>query len=313
LPSGAEFLVEGTDNLLDAALRSGLPLQYGCSNGNCGACMARKVVGELLQTRSHDYRLSERQRADGFFLMCCHTGRGDLVIEAGEQSPETVPEQIIPVRINQVESVGNTRILHLVTPRSQRLQFLAGQRALLQAEQWSGIYSLASCPCDDRHLEFHIDRDGSAFADFVFNELRKDQVLQLKGPAGRFVLDKSLSRPILLIAVGTSFAPVKSLIQQLFNLEFSEPIHLIWYAAEGEHYLPNLPRSWADAIDNFSFELQSYGNDVHLRDALQEVVERFSTWDIYLAASSALTEKIKQFAISRNLSITRWHFESNSR
>jgi CDP-4-dehydro-6-deoxyglucose reductase len=62
LPSGHEFLLEGTDTILEAALRAGLAVNYGCSNGNCGLCKARIVSGEVKKIGRHDYVLSAAEK-----------------------------------------------------------------------------------------------------------------------------------------------------------------------------------------------------------------------------------------------------------
>ena len=64
-PSGHEFIVEGHDTLLQAGLKAGLKLNYGCGNGTCGLCKARVVAGDTVKVQHHDYSLSESEKSQG--------------------------------------------------------------------------------------------------------------------------------------------------------------------------------------------------------------------------------------------------------
>src|SRR3970282_640744 len=132
-PSGRGYFVDGNDSLLEAALRAGLSLDYGCSAGSCGKCKARVVSGQVHRTRHSDYVLTAAEKNADVVLMCCHTALGDLVIEAREaHGAADMPLQSIDARIKSVSPLGDDmRLLHLQTPRSNRLRFLAGQSASL--------------------------------------------------------------------------------------------------------------------------------------------------------------------------------------
>jgi ferredoxin len=142
-PSRHEFFAEGADTLLEAALKAGLAVNYGCSNGNCGLCKARVVSGQVKKVRPHDYVLSEAEKNQGYTLLCSHAAVGDLVLEALETgSAGDIPQQQIVARIKANEALGeDVRLLHLQTPRNNRLRFLAGQSATLTAGE-----TRPSCP-----------------------------------------------------------------------------------------------------------------------------------------------------------------------
>jgi CDP-4-dehydro-6-deoxyglucose reductase len=258
-PSGREFFIDGSDSLLEAALRAGLSLDYGCSAGSCGKCKARILSGQAHRTRHSDYALTAAEKNAGVVLMCCHTALTDLVIEAREaQGAADMPLQSIEARIKSVSPLGDdVRLLHLQTPRSNRLRFLAGQSASLSlAEGASTSVPIASCPCDDRNLQFHIRRSrGDAFAERVFGGLKGVDSVRIEGPRGQFVLSEESHRPLIFIAGESGFAPIKSLIEHALALDAAETLHLYWIASsEGGHYLDNLCRAWSDALDNFHYE-----------------------------------------------------------
>jgi CDP-4-dehydro-6-deoxyglucose reductase len=168
-----------------------------------------------------------------------------------------MPLQTIDARIKAVSPMGeDLRLLHLQTPRSNRLRFLAGQSVRLSlGEGAAASFPVASCPCDERNLHFHVRRRaGDAFAERVFAGLKDVDTVRVEGPRGEFVLDETSTRPLVFVAFDTGFAPVKSLIEHAMALDASESLHLYWIAgAEGGHYLDNLCRSWNDALDNFRY------------------------------------------------------------
>jgi len=286
-PSGREFFVDGNDSLLEAALRSGLSLDYGCSIGSCGKCKARVASGQVQRTRHSDYALTAAEKHAGVVLMCCHTALTDLVIEAREaHGARDMPLQSIDTRVKSVSPLGDeVRLLHLQTPRSNRLRFLAGQSATLSLADGIGAsLPVASCPCDDRNLQFHVRRDaGNAFAERVFGGLKGVEAMRVEGPRGEFVLDEASPRPLVFIAGESGFAPIKSLIEHAMALDAAETMHLYWIArAEGGHYLDNLCRSWSDALDNFRYTPIVSDNESALQRVLQDH-PRLAECDVYLA------------------------------
>lgn len=165
-PSGREFLVEGSETLLKAALRAGLAPNYGCGTGICGSCRARIVAGETRATAPADYRFSAAEKTQNPVLLCVSTAlSSELVLELLEaRTPEDIPEQHIVAKVRGIEALSDEVMqLHLQTPRSNPLRFLAGQRVTLGVGaagegELGAEYPLASCPCDGRNLAFHIAR-----------------------------------------------------------------------------------------------------------------------------------------------------------
>jgi CDP-4-dehydro-6-deoxyglucose reductase len=291
-PSGREFFVDGSDSLLEAALRAGLSLDYGCSIGGCGKCKARIVSGQVQRTRHSDYALTAAEKNAGVVLMCCHTALTDLVIEAREaHGAADMPLQRIDARLKSVSPLGDdVRLLHLQTPRSSRLRFLAGQSVRLSlGEEIGATLPVASCPCDDRNLQFHVRRRaGDAFAERVFGGLKGVDAVRIEGPRGEFVLNEDSHRPLVFIAGESGFAPIKSLIENAMALDAAETLHLVWIASgAGGHYLDNLCRSWSDALDDFRYTpLTAKGaladDEAVLRQVLQDH-PRLGDCDVYVA------------------------------
>ncbi len=258
LPSGREFFVEGTASILEAALHAGLNLSYGCASGNCGACKARIISGEVHKIREHDYIISDREKNLGYMLMCSNTAITDLVLEAAEaKCSEDILSRKIVGKVKKLERLTEDMVLLQVqTPRTKTLRFISGQSVTLTlAEDISGDYAIASCPCDGQHLQFHICKQpNNVFVEYVFNQLQPLQTLLIEGPKGNFLLQKESTNPAIFLAYEEGFAPIKSLIEHATALESAETLHLNWFAAStGRHYLNNLCRAWGDALDEFSY------------------------------------------------------------
>lgn len=264
LPSGRQFVVEGSDSILQAGLKSGMRFAYGCGTGTCGLCKARVVSGEVRQIQHSDYPLSDVEKRQGYALLCTHTAVSDVTVETLEaRGPADIPMQDIVATVRAVEALGAaTRLLHLQTPRTHRLRFLAGQSVTLGIADAAGDATmtapLASCPCDERNLHFHVAREDAApLAQALFEgRLRPGTAVSVRGPSGDFVLDADSTRPLVLVACDTGFAPIKSLLEHAMAGEQVEAFDLYWLATRSDgHYLANQCRAWAAAFDNFSQRL----------------------------------------------------------
>jgi len=305
-PSGSEFFVEGNESVLAAALRAGLAPAYGCGNGNCGLCKARIVSGKVRQVNNTDYPLSAAERAQGFTLLCSHTAVNDLVIEMLEaQSPEDIPEQEIVAKVRSVTKVDDEiMLLHIQTPRTNRLRFLAGQSVTLSVTgstaNFRGEYPLASCPCDDRNLLFHVRRnpadDSDDFARRLFSgALKANDAVSIFGPWGDFLLKKNSNHPLVFLACDTGFAPIKSLIEHGMALDEDTAMTLLWAATRPDgHYLANQCRSWAGALDNFRYLPLLAADEAAAGAAtvsgLAAAVADPAACDYYVAGGMAFTE-----------------------
>ena len=266
MPSGREFFVGPHETLLEAGLRAGLNLTYHCANGTCGGCKARVLSGELGEIGFHDFPISVSERAQGDILMCCTKVAGDLVIETAEATGVAdVPLQELTAKVVKLERLADDlMVVHLRTPRSKTLRFLAGQYVTLEID---GLpprdKSIASCPCSGRLLQVHFRRrKGDPFPKYVFNRLRTSKKVLVTGPFGEFTLDETSRRPIIFLAYETGFASIKSLIEHVIALELEQPLHLYWVVEKaGGHYMENYCRAWVDGLDSFRY------TPLQLRDA----------------------------------------------
>lgn len=321
LPSKQEFLVEGHDSLLEAAIRSGIPLNYGCSGGNCGLCKARLLSGEVKKTRHHDFVISEAEKIQGYILLCSNTAVSDVVIEAAVAGGvQDIPFQQISAKVKKIGHITDDMVLlHLQTPRTQRLRFLAGQSATLRVGQaFSADLPIASCPCDDRNVLFHIHRQsGNLFSDYVFDSLKEHDVVEMEGPHGEFILRKKSPRPLYFLAFDSGFAPIKSLIEHALSLE-AENICLHWFGSSQKNiYLPKVAQAWRDALDNFRYEEHVAGFDLRSvsgkrEETLLKQLNNINSGDtsllqgdIYIAGPEDAANIAERFFLDQGLPKTR--------
>lgn len=258
LPSGKTFTAQPRETLLEAGLRAGASLPYRCDNGSCGECRARIVSGQTREVRPHDYVVSEAERIRGVQLLCCVAPASDVEVEVREiGSVEEIPRQVIATKVSKLHLLdGEVMEVHLRTPRSQAMQFLPGQHALITLPGLLPRYrSLANCPCNGTHLLCYVRRaPGDAFSEYVFTTLARGDQVMVEGPEGRFTLDEASTRPIIFFAYDVGFAPLKSLIEHTMALNELRIMWCYWMTLKPEdHFLDNLCRSWADALDEFHY------------------------------------------------------------
>ena len=268
-PSGHEFEVEGRETLLQAGMRAGLKLNYGCGNGSCGMCKVRVASGEVARILHTDYPLSQAEKSQGYVLACAHTAASsELVIETLEAAgPADIPEQQIVATVRAVRPLApDTMLLHLQTPRSQRLRFLAGQSVTLGISEGGAArarLAVASCPCDDRNLHFFVARDPEdPLAARLFDGgLKAGDAVTVWGPQGEFALAEDAGHPLVFAACDTGFAPVKSLIEHALSLDAWPSVSLFWLATRPDgHFLANQCRAWSEALDPFEYALSSHAD-----------------------------------------------------
>jgi CDP-4-dehydro-6-deoxyglucose reductase len=288
LPSGHDYFVDGADSLLEGGLKSGLALDYGCSNGNCGKCRARVVSGEVRQIKAFDYVLTEEEKEAGHILTCCYTPVTDVILESAEaHGADDIPVQYIDAKVKAIKPLNDhISLLHLRTPRTRRLRFLAGQYATLgNKELEKSNYSIASCPCDDMNIQFHIDIREDTPLSRLLREGGTISDLRIEAPHGEFIIKEDSEHSDLFLAWGSGFAPIKSLVEQAMALDKAEDIHLFWFAPKGDHYQNNLCRAWDDALDNLFYHpvITDQDNNFDLR-VFEEIESLLPDFDIYISA-----------------------------
>ncbi|MBV8649271.1 CDP-6-deoxy-delta-3,4-glucoseen reductase [Paludibacterium sp.] len=257
-PSGHAFGVEAGETILEAALRQGIGLPYGCRNGACGACRGKVVSGEVEANGYSEQALSEQDRVQGYTLFCCAHPKGDVTIEANElTSAGQIQIKTLPCRVETIEKIHDVAVLRLKLPVSERLQFLAGQYIdILMKDGNKRSFSIANAPHDDAFIELHIrHQPGGSFSEYVFNQMKEREIMRFKGPMGSFFMREDSDKPILLLASGTGFAPIKGIVEHALFAGSKRPMVLYWGArTQPDLYLSALAERWqAEHPDLFRY------------------------------------------------------------
>jgi CDP-4-dehydro-6-deoxyglucose reductase len=248
-PSGHEFDVEEGESVLTAALRQHLVLPYGCRNGACGSCKGRIIEGRVDYGVYQKKALTEEEKAQGKALFCQAKPLTELVIEARTiGAARDIPIRTLPCRVQKMERLADDVIaLHLRLPANERLQFLAGQYIEFLLKDGSRrSFSMGNAPHDDELIQLHVRHvAGGQFTDHVFGKMKERDILRLEGPLGTFFLREDSAKPIVLVASGTGFAPIKSIIEHALHKGVTRPMVLYWGGRRPKDlYMDALARQW---------------------------------------------------------------------
>ena len=257
-PSGHQFACEADETVLSAAIRAGVGLPYGCKNGACGSCKGRVITGAV-EHKAHQQRaLSDDEKAQGFSLFCCATTTADLVIEAREVTGSSdYPVRKMPSRVASIERVApDVAVVTLQLPANEALAYRAGQYIeFLLRDGKRRSYSMASAPSLEGPLTLHIRyMAGGLFTEQVFNTMKERDILRFEGPHGSFFLREESDKPIVMLASGTGFAPIKALVEHMIHLKSSRPVSLYWGGRRPlDLYMHALCEEWASSLPNFRY------------------------------------------------------------
>jgi len=256
--TGHRFSAQEGESILQAALREGLVLPYGCRDGACGTCKGKLIEGKVDYGRYSPKALADAEREKGSVLFCQAKPLSDVVIEAREvRKAGDIPIRMLPSRVQRIDRpTADVAILYLKLPANERLQFLAGQYLdILLRDGTRRSFSMANAPHDDEFLQLHVRHvPGGAFTDHVFGRMKEREILRFEGPLGTFFLREDSDKPIVFVASGTGFAPIKSVIESAFAKGVARPMTLYWGCRTlKDLYLHELPALWEREHANFRY------------------------------------------------------------
>lgn len=237
LPSGRQFTMLRDETILSAALRESVGLPYGCKDGACGSCKCKLTEGRVIHGAHQLKALSEQEEAQGYVLTCCATPQTDVVLEARQVvGLNDHPIQKMPVRVTSMHRAApDVMVLRLQLPATHAFKYHAGQ--YIEFILPGGIrrsYSMANAahlsPLEGMNgIELHIRHmPGGHFTDQVFGTMKAKDILRIEGPMGSFFVRDDSPRPMILLASGTGFAPIKAIIEHLQHTGNQRPVHLYW-------------------------------------------------------------------------------------
>jgi CDP-4-dehydro-6-deoxyglucose reductase, E3 len=258
-PSGNCYEVGGDTTLLKAGLDAGLALAYSCCAGMCRTCQGRVISGSVEYNDGDPDALTEEMKANGFALMCVARPLSDCVIELIEISQQFEKPRILPCKVKAITRISSdVAIVTLRIPMNLPMRYLAGQYInILLEDGRRRSYSIAVSPSREpaMDLEIHIRHlAGGAFTDRVFETMKVGDKLQIEGPLGTFYLREDNDKPIIFLASGTGFGPIKAIIEYALRRGINRLINFYWGCRQkSDLYQIELPQKWAEDAPNFSF------------------------------------------------------------
>lgn len=256
--SGHQFQVRPSQTVLEAAIEAGINLPYGCRNGACGACKGKVISGKVMHDDYQGSAMTDAELAAGQALFCCARPLEDLVIECRELSGVNgIKPRILPVRVQKKEQLsGDVMVLFLQLPASERLQFVAGQYLeFILKDGKRRAFSIANAPHDDALIELHLRLvPGGQFTQYVFEEMPEKAILRIEAPLGTFYLREESTKPIIFVAGGTGFAPIKGIIEHMIHHGMQREIVLYRGGrVQSDLYMDELSRRWAEFLPNLRY------------------------------------------------------------
>ena len=320
--SGKRFRVDAGETVLEAARRTGLALPYSCLAGVCGSCKATLIEGECVYPRNPPSALNAAERMRHQVLLCQAVPVSDLLIAAREvASVADIPRRVFTLKLVDKSLLSDdVARLTLLTARGERMRRLPGQYLdVLLADGKRRAFSIANAPHEDDTIELHVRRvTGGGFTSSVFDHMKPGAQLRVEGPLGTFVPREDSERPMLLMAGGTGFAPIKALIEHFLHLGTRRPMTLYWGAREpADLYLHGLPERWARDVPTFRFvPVISDAEDgpalrsgfVH--EALLEDHPDLGGFDIYMGGPPTMIDAGRRAFIDAGLPEDRLYYDS---
>jgi len=359
-PLGRTILADAERSVLEAALAAGLNLPHSCKSGHCTSCRALLRAGEIAYPGGRrPAGLMAHEAEAGRVLLCQAQPRSDLVLEVrsvfragagigadavpgaaveggpGPEAAAAIEIRRLPCRVDAKRLLApDVMQLLLRLPAVESMPFQPGQYldVLLEGGRRRS-FSIASPPHDSARLELHVRHaPAGGFTTALFDAMPVGTLLRIEGPIGQFIYAPSTA-PLLLIAGGTGFAPIKSLLRHVLEVEkTTRPVHFYWGARRAiDVYEHALVRGWTRRHPNLRFvpvlseagaqppEGDDAGVDGVARSwragwvhqvAAADLGHELSRCDVYVAGPPALVEAVRTDFSARGVDPAQLRFDS---
>jgi CDP-4-dehydro-6-deoxyglucose reductase len=323
-PSGKLFQVEDGETVLAAALRQGIHLPYGCRTGSCGTCRAHLNDGHSHYPDGPPLALTALEMQSGEALLCRAVPLTDLTVEAQEiTAMANLRVKALPCRVARLKPLAHDVMgLYLRLPAVERMQFLAGQYIdILLPHNHRRSFSLANPPHDDALLELHVRNvPGGLFSKEVFQHLQEGTLLRIQGPLGTFFLREDASRPIVMIAGGTGYAPIQAMLRHIFENHRGRDVVFYWGArAARDLYADARLKEWTKTEPHFRYvpvlsepmpEDRWTGYTGFVHEALLKDLPDLAGHDIYLSGPPPMVQAARAAFPARGADPLRMYSDS---
>ncbi|MDZ7324862.1 CDP-6-deoxy-delta-3,4-glucoseen reductase [Kosakonia sacchari] len=311
-PADIAFDGESEKTLLDSALEAGIHLEHSCKNGSCGICEAQLIAGEVIDAQ-------DKVVPAGNNILTCSCRPGDDVSLQATYYPELAGQikKITPCKVVSAENVSEDVIkLVLRFPPTAQLNYLPGQYINLQYQGVTRSYSIANADAKEG-IELHIRNvPNGQMSQLVFGGLTANTLMRIEGPCGTFFIRKN-ERPVIFIAGGTGFAPVKAMVESLLAENTQRKIYIYWGMQYSGHFYSSLPRQWASENPDIHFipvvsgdEVGWQGRKGFVHNAVVEDFDNLEGFDVYACGSPVMIEASRKDLMT--LGLPAKHFYSDA-
>jgi len=302
-----EFSVSDNESILQSAINSNVYLEHSCINGNCGSCKVKIIKGTVNTLKSNG--LSESEIEEGYVLACCAKATSDLELIANYY-PElsTVKRMIQPCKVAELDFPANdVAILKLKLPPTANFKFLAGQFIDLMIKGDKRSYSIANIAETYNGIELHIRKvNNGLFSDYIFNELKLNQLLRIDGPIGSFFV-RDGNAPIIFLAGGTGFAPIKAMVEKLITNKVNRKIYIYWGVSKVAGFYSEVADGWQSQYSNIIYTPVLSGDEVYsgkkglVHQAVLNDFSDLSKYEVYACGSSMMIDAARNDFVTNGL------------
>jgi len=319
-PSQLKFSAEPHQTILDAAMAADILLPYSCRAGSCSTCKGKVLSGSVEDTANVKRVLMEEEIAAGYTLFCQARAQSDLVIEAHQVRLATdLQVKKLPVRVMGLEKLAHDVMqVQLQLPAADPLRFYPGQYLdILLKDGSRRSYSMANAPAPGNQVELHIRHmPGGVFTDSVFGAAEKPlkirDILRVEAPLGSFFLRDDSAKPIVFLASGTGFAPIRAILQQMAAQDAPRPAVLYWGGRRpADLYLDAAAQAFTQTLPGFRYvpvlsEPQAQdawtGRTGLVHHAVMADIADLSGYQVYACGAPIMVESARRdFVHSRGL------------
>jgi len=319
-PSQHTFQAAADQNILEAALAAGLVLPYSCRSGACSTCKGKVLSGNFESGVAPSQVLSEQELAEGYTLLCQIQARSDLKIESREvRLASDIQIRKLPARIiDMVQPAPDVAVMTLQLPMAEKFRYYPGQYVdFLLKDGKRRSYSMANAPVEANTVSFHVRHmPGGVFTDPVFGvsatPIKVRDILRLEGPLGSFFLREDNQKPIVFVASGTGFAPIKAIVEHMIANHIDRPALLYWGGRRPQDlYMHDLAQQWSQQLSNFQYipvvsdamaEDNWAGRTGFVHQAVLDDIADLSGHEVYACGAPIVVESARQtFAQQRGL------------
>ncbi|AFZ83708.1 CDP-4-dehydro-6-deoxyglucose reductase [Candidatus Kinetoplastibacterium blastocrithidii TCC012E] len=302
-PSDEKFVAEASKSILESAIESGIDFPHGCKMGDCKRCEC-KVLSGLFETKNYLKKISNNDNSDLNILACRSYPLSDMVVE----QVDLLIQKHIGKIVSMEKVADNVISLDIKLLSSRPFIFKEGQYIdIVLDRNIRRSYSISNSPRINNILNFHIRHfRGGYFTDKLFGYdssriFKINDLMNLEGPFGNFTLKKESCNPIIFLAGGTGFAPIKSMIEYILLFRKWRPIYLYWSVKNiKDMYMRDLIDSWIKTIPNLhytpvvsnklttNYDWNGKVGDVH--NVVMEDIPDMIEYEVYASGSPDIVE-----------------------